>query len=125
MIQAKGGWHPSRCLVKANTEYDYSVSGEWQVDEDSEMVDADGHKDGKGRLIGMLFDDKSYELFGEPFELGVYGTWKAPADGQLVLRMSEPWKDINEENDGKMSFRIKYAGKGKPLTNPKKTSQTP
>ncbi len=125
VIKAKGGWQPSRCLVKAGTEYEYSATGEWKVGEDSELVDADGHEDGKGRLIGMLFDDESYELVGKPFELGVYGTWKAPADGQLVLRLNEPWKDINEENDGKLSFRIKFAGKGKPLTNPKKTSRTP
>lgn len=124
VIQAKGGWQPSRCVVKAGTEYEYSATGEWKIDKDSEPVDADGHKDGRGRLVGMLFDADAYELVGEAFELGAYGTWKAPADAQLFVRMNEPWQDIDDQNDGKVSFRIKFAGQGNPLVNPKESART-
>lgn len=123
VIQAQGGWQPTRCIVKEGTEYEYSASGKWKVGKDTELIDADGDKDGKGRLVGIIFDDDSYELVGKPFELGVYGKWTAPVDGQLFVRMNEPWKEIDEDNDGKVSFRIKYADKGKPLVNPKETSR--
>ena len=116
-ITAHGGWQASRCIVKKDQEYDYVAAGQWQVDEKSSLVDADGAPGGRGKLVGAIFDDDKYVL-GKPFELGTFGKWTAPADGQLVLRCQQPWTEITDEDAGKISFRIKVAGVGKPFEKP-------
>lgn len=113
-ITAHGGWQASRCIVKKGEEYDFLATGEWQIDEKSSLVNADGHADGRGKLVGAIFDDDKYKL-GKPFELGTFGKWTAPADGQLLLRCQQPWTEITDEDAGKISFRIKVAGAGKPF----------
>ncbi|MDA0588240.1 MAG: hypothetical protein O2820_04905 [Planctomycetota bacterium] len=117
-VSARGGWQPSRCVVKKDQEYDFMASGEWQSEEGSPLVSADGADDGRGKLVGAIFNDDTYAI-GKPFELGAFGTWTAPADGQLVLRCQQPWTEINEEDAGKLSFRIKIAGAGKAFEDPR------
>lgn len=116
-ISAHGGWQASRCLVRKDQQYDFAATGQWQVDEKSSLVDANGAADGRGKLVGAIFDDDSYEL-SKPFELGTAGTWTSPADGQLVLRCRQPWTEITDEDAGRISFRIKVAGAGKPFEEP-------
>lgn len=113
-IQSKAGWQASRCRVQAGTKYEYSASGKWQVDEEAELVDADGSEDGSGRLIGAIFDPKEYKL-SDPFELGAYGTFTAETDGELFLRCRDAWHKINDGNAGKMTVQIKLEGSGDPL----------
>ena len=122
-IQSKAGWQVSRCRVKAGTKYEYSASGKWQVDESSELVDADGAEDGSGRLIGAIFNRREYKL-GEPFELGAYGTFTPEADGELMLRCQDDWHKINDGNSGKMSVLIKLEGSGDPLPNLRNKGQS-
>ncbi len=117
-ILAKAGWQSSRCRVKSGTKYEYSATGEWQVDEAAEIVDADGAEDGSGRLLGAIFDSQKYEL-SEPFELGAFGTFTPETDGDLVLRCSDDWHKINDGNSGKMTVLIKLEGNGDPLPNPR------
>ncbi|MFT4559882.1 MAG: hypothetical protein ACI92S_005277 [Planctomycetaceae bacterium] len=116
-IQSKAGWQASRCRVKAGTKYEYSASGKWQVDENAELVDADGAEDGTGKLIGAIFNSKEYKL-GKPFELGAYGSFTPESDGELVLRCRDDWHKINDGNSGKMSVLIKLEGSGDPLRDP-------
>ena len=117
-IKSRGGWQATRCLVKKGTEYEFSAAGQWQTDGDSGLCNADGRDDGSGRLVGVLFDDDSYEL-GEPFEFGAYGRWTAPGDGQLFVRCQEDWHLIDDDNSGTLDFRIKFADRGKPLPDPR------
>ncbi|MHC4880554.1 MAG: hypothetical protein ACYTGL_29235 [Planctomycetota bacterium] len=117
-IEAQAGWQPTRCLVKKDTEYEFSAAGEWQTDEESGRCDADGRNNGTGQLVGILFDTDTYEL-GEPFELGVYGKWTAPRDGQLYVRCREDWHLIGDDNSGLVNFRIKFADRGRPLPDPR------
>jgi hypothetical protein len=116
-VNAKGGWQPSRCIVKKDTEYEYSASGVWRFQTDGDLIDADGVEGGKGKLVGVIFDDDNYG-FSEPFELGMFGTWTAPSSGKLYLRCRQPWKEINDEDTGRLSFKIKLKGNGKPLPKP-------
>lgn len=120
-VSARGGWQASRCIVKKGEDYDFMASGEWQFAEASPLVDADGADDGRGKLVGAIFNDDVYSV-GKPFELGAFGTWTAPADGRLVLRCQQPWTEIDEEDAGKLSFRIKIAGAGKAFEDPRTVS---
>jgi len=114
-IEARGGWQPSRLRVKQGEEYEFSASGTWQTKADDKAVSADGDASGKGRLVGILFND--YEL-SKPFELGAYGSFVAPGDGDLFLRCRDSWSEL-ADNDGRMSVRLKVKGKGLPLAPPK------
>jgi hypothetical protein len=69
---------------------------------ETEAVDADGQAGGRGRLVGIVFND--YEL-SEPFELGAECTFKAPMDGRLYLRCREKWGQI-AHNKGTINVQI-------------------
>ena len=122
-IQSKAGWQPSRCRVSAGTKYEYSATGQWQVDESAELVDADGGADGSGRLVGAIFDPDEYKL-SEPFALGAYGIFTPEADGELVLRCQDDWHKSNDGNSGKMSVLIKLEGLGDSLPDPRESTRS-
>jgi len=65
--------------------------------------------------MGIVFD--KYAL-SEPFELGAYGVFKSPTDGNLLLRCRDKWNEI-ADNSGTIRVRLKIAGRGKPLPKPK------
>lgn len=117
-IEAGEGWQPTRASVEAGLEYEYTTEGTWQVEKDGTELDADGDKEGKGKLVGVVFDN--YQL-SEPIELGAYGTFTAPAEGQLFLRCQDAWGSI-ADNKGKMEFQIreKQPEGEAPLPDPRK-----
>ncbi|MDB5386527.1 MAG: hypothetical protein JWM11_2173 [Planctomycetaceae bacterium] len=115
-IDAMRGWQPSRAIVSADEEYDFSVSGTWKTTTSGTPVNADGATDGNGKLEGVIFDD--YTL-SEPFELGTYGTFKAPKSGNLMLRCRDKWNEL-ADNNGKLQVKLKQTGKGNPLPKPEK-----
>lgn len=121
-IRSRAGWQASRCRVKAGTKYEYSATGTWQVDESTELVDADGAAHGTGKLVAAVFDPNEYAL-GEPFELGTYGAFTAETDGELVLRCNDEWHQIDDGNAGKMTVVIKLEGEGDPLPDPRERTQ--
>jgi hypothetical protein len=101
--------------VTDDQEYEYSVSGTWQTSKEGQPVTADGQDDGAGKLVGVIFND--YKL-SEPFELGAYGSFKPPMEGDLFLRCQDKWNEI-ADNKGKLNVRLKVKGKGNPLPMPK------
>jgi hypothetical protein len=120
-IEAGKGWQPSRLLVKSGKTYEYSAAGAWTLSKNGKPLSADGDLAGNGRLIGILFDD--YKL-GKPFDLGAYGKFTAPSDGQLLLRCKSKWTEL-ADNKGKMLVKLKFHGKGNPLPKPKVESPPP
>jgi hypothetical protein len=114
-IEAGRGWQPSRVLVKEGEEYEFSADGTWTTTKDGTAVDADGEESGAGKLVGILFHE--YQL-SEPFELGVYGSFTAPSDGNLLLRCHDQWGEI-ADNTGRMTVKIKAKDPNAPLPNPK------
>lgn len=118
-IDAGHGWQPSRLSVVGDEEYEYSAAGTWTLAKDSDPVGADGQSDGGGRLEGVILKD--YEL-GKPFDLGAYGSFVAPSDGDLYLRCKDNWVGL-VDNKGKMSVKLKVKGKGNPLPAPKATDK--
>jgi hypothetical protein len=122
-IDAGRGWQPSRLTVVKDEEYEYSVTGTWASGREvaNSNLTADGTADGKGRLTGILFQD--YKL-SDPFPLGEFGTFTAPADGDLYLRCQDDWASLGD-NKGKVVVKLKVKGKGKPLSPPKKEPEKP
>jgi hypothetical protein len=115
-INARNGWQCSRVSAEEGTEYDVAVEGTWRTAPDREFVSAQGHADGRGKLLGVIQAD-DYSL-SEPFEIPAYGTFKAPSTGKLYLRCGDAWHEI-ADNEGKVNVRIKLTGKGLPLPRPK------
>jgi hypothetical protein len=113
-IEARKGWQPSRLYVKAGKTYEYSAAGTWTLSKKGRSLTADGGVLGNGKLVGVLLDD--YKL-GKPFELGSYGTFTAPSDGQLLLRCNCKWTEL-ADNKGKVQVKLKFQGKGDPLPKP-------
>lgn len=114
-IEAARGWQSSRALLKKGEEYQFAASGNWKTAKGGEERDADGDSDGRGKLVACLFED--YEL-SAPFELGVYGSFTAPADGHLVVRCQDAWNEL-ADNSGKITLKIQQSGGNRPLPNPK------
>ncbi len=104
-IDAGRGWQSSRLQVQAGKDYSYAADGEWQVSKEDEQVTADGDAAGKGRLVGVLFND--YTL-GEPIEFGKEGRWTPETDGVLFLRCRDDWTSL-ADNSGTMTVRFRAA----------------
>lgn len=100
-VLAKRGWQATPIAVRAGRTYKIASEGTWKVDATTE-VDADGAKDGRGKLIATLFND--YELT-EPFELGKEGKFSPQKDGQIVFRCRDGW-DALADNEGKIRITI-------------------
>ncbi len=105
-VLAGRGWQPSGLTVSAGVEYEYTATGSWKLDKESDSVDADGGSEGAGRLVGVLMKD--YQL-GEEFPLGKEGSFQREEEGDLYLRCAGPWTSL-EDNTGRMRVRIKVKG---------------
>ncbi len=119
-IDAGHGWQPSKLTLVKGDEYEYSATGKWSIGPGGGSVSADGGDNAAGQLVGVVFDD--YEL-GEPFALGTYGSFTAPADGDLFLRCQDKWTEL-ADNKGKISVRLKLKDKGPPLPPPKDKAES-
>lgn len=115
-IEALRGWQPARIELVEGEEYEFQTTGTWNLAK-GESCDANGKPDGKGRLVGIVFDD--YKL-REPFDLGVDGTFTAKISGDLYLRCREPWGQLGD-NSGSVSvkFNLKKKEGDKPAADPK------
>jgi len=96
---ARYGWQASGIKLQDGQSYDYAAQGTWKVAATGEEVDANGNTDGTGRLLGVIM--REFQL-GEPFELGVRGSFVAPHDGDLYLRCGDAWNRI-ADNDGSIT----------------------
>ncbi len=106
-IDAKKGWQASRLLVKKDEAFSIKTSGVWKVQPEGEMLDATGQEDGKGKLIGIIFNN--YRI-SDPFLVSPEETFVAPHDGKLFLRCQDHWHEI-ADNVGSVTVQIKTAPK--------------
>ena len=114
-ILAKSGWQPTGVTCTAGEQYEFSAPGTWQPSKAAKEVSADGSASGEGRLVGVLMHE--FKL-GKPFPLGSYGTFEAPAEGNLYLRCQDKWNEL-ADNKGAITVKLKLAGRGAPLVRPK------
>jgi hypothetical protein len=113
-VDAGRGWQATGLSVTKDTEYEYAAKGTWKTARSGESVDANGEANGTGKLMGVIMKD--FKL-GEPFELGRFGSFAAPAEGNLYVRCREDFHEV-ADNVGKLTLTMKLKGKGDPLTDP-------
>jgi len=113
-ITARRGWQPSGVLVSPARTYEYSARGVWRTGKDQADGNADGKRDGSGRLEGVIL--KNFRL-SEPFPLGKYGTFRPPGEGELYLRCRDRWNSL-ADNRGSVKLSLKLSDKGPALTRP-------
>ncbi|VAX40255.1 hypothetical protein MNBD_PLANCTO02-1966 [hydrothermal vent metagenome] len=101
-IKANKGWQPSRLVIESGKEYQLTTDGTWKTKKGGTELTADGSKEEKGKLLGVIF--KNYEL-SQPFELGKEKTFVAPSDGKLFLRCEDKWNEL-ADNEGKITVTI-------------------
>lgn len=116
-INAQAGWQPTRAKLEEGQSYEFTSAGTWQLIENGPELTADGDEAGRGKLVGIIFND--YKL-SEEFEIGAYGEFTAPADGHLFVRTKDEWGAL-ADNDGRIEFQIREANPdGTPLPDPRK-----
>jgi hypothetical protein len=101
-IGAGRGWQPSGLSIRAGATYEYLATGVWQIAGGPEAVDADGDAQHRGRLVGVLMKDRK---LGEEFELGVKGSLRLEADGDLYLRCRNGWNELAGDH-GRITVRF-------------------
>lgn len=102
-VKAAAGWQPTKVKVIEGVSYDIVAQGKWQTSPNASATDADGDASGRGRLVGMVFQD--FEIHG-PFELGVKQSFVSPSDGHLFLRCQDNWTEL-ADNSGEIAVHIR------------------
>ena len=106
-VVAKYGWQATGLKLSAGQSYDVAAVGQWKIAADGSSCSADGDANGRGRLIGVVFND--YKLSG-PMELGVGKSFVAPVDGDLYLRCMDDWHTL-ADNDGELTVHLRMTPK--------------
>jgi hypothetical protein len=109
-IAAGRGWQPSGLTVRSGVPYEYTATGTCRIAGGPRKVDANGDHRGRGRLVGVLYDN--YQL-GTEFELGTEGSLQLPAGGNLYLRCRNAWNELAADS-GRLSVKLKLQGRSLP-----------
>ncbi len=109
-IAAKYGWQASGFKLKDGQSYDVAAQGEWKIAKQGAACSANGDAQGRGRLVGVIFDD--YKL-SKPIELGTRKSFVAPVAGNLYLRCLDDWHRL-ADNDGELTVHIRISPKPQP-----------
>ncbi|MEC7978854.1 MAG: hypothetical protein VX189_07965 [Planctomycetota bacterium] len=96
------GWQASGVEIDAGSKYQLLAEGEIRLAEGGVRVTADGDSQGRGCLMGVIFND--YQL-GEPFELGADCEFEAPSSGRLYLRVFDDYTSL-ADNGGKLEVTV-------------------
>ncbi|MDA1054965.1 MAG: hypothetical protein O3C40_31465 [Planctomycetota bacterium] len=102
-VVAARGFQASGVTVNRDTRYDYQTEGRWSLSADGQQTDADGGENRAGQLVGVVLDDRT---LGEPFLLGISGTFQPATSGNLYLRCHDAWNEISD-NTGQMTVTIR------------------
>ena len=106
--QVRDPWAEARARM---VEHEIVAGGAWQIAGQSEAVDSDGDRQGRGRLVGVLMKD--YQL-GPEFELGTKGSFQLDADGDLYLRCRNTWNELAGDR-GHVAVKFQLQGQGSSL----------
>ena len=104
-VKAKAGWQASRVLVDSGEAFEVVADGTWRIAAAGQPLDADGEKDGRGRLVAVVFADES---LSREIPLGRKTALESPAAGQLFLRCADAWTEL-ADNDGEVTVTIRRA----------------
>jgi len=104
-VKAKAGWQASRVMVDSGEAFEVVADGTWRIAAAGQPLDADGEKDGRGRLVAAVFADES---LSREIPLGRKTSLESPAAGQLFLRCADAWTEL-ADNDGEVTVTIRRA----------------
>jgi hypothetical protein len=117
-VAAGRGWQATGLTVRPGMQYAYAATGNWRISGSDAVVDANGVRGGRGRLVGVLMND--YRL-GDEFALGTEGTLHVSAAGNLYVRCRNAWNDLAEDS-GQIAVQFTLQGQGKSRSTSKTTS---
>lgn len=101
-IHARRGYQAARIVVEPGQEYEISGEGQWGVGAREADVDADGHPDGRGCLVGSLLRDTE---LSPAFRIGQRQIVNVQQDGQIYLRCQDALHEL-ADNRGSILVRI-------------------
>ncbi len=101
-VDAGRGWQASRLTVQAGRTYSLTTSGTWQLGSEDKPVDANGDKQGRGKLQAVILDD--YRLTATA-GLGTKATFRPSQDGKLFLRCGDDWGSL-ADNSGRITVSV-------------------
>ncbi|MCM2369500.1 hypothetical protein [Aporhodopirellula aestuarii] len=102
-IAAAYGWQASGVTLEKAVSYDIASVGTWKIAQDGSEYDADGDSDGRGKLVGVIFDD--FQL-SDPIPIGKLKRLEAVSDGQLYLRCQDDWNKL-ADNEGELTVHVR------------------
>jgi hypothetical protein len=102
-VKAAAGWQATGILVDQQTRYDVEAKGTWQLAPAAAPGNADGDRDGHGRLVAAIFHDFTLT---PAIPLGAKATLTAPASGQLFLRCADDWTQL-ADNEGEIAVAVR------------------
>jgi hypothetical protein len=102
-VKAAAGWQAGGVTLEKGATYRIEAEGTWRTAQAGEAVGPDGHADGRGRLVAVVFHDFTLE---PPVPLGARCEFKATADGRLFLRCDDDWTQL-ADNDGEVAVTIR------------------
>lgn len=102
-ISAAYGWQASGVTLEQGVSYDIAAVGNWSIAQDGSQYNADGDKDGRGKLVGAILKD--FQL-SAPFPIGKLKRFEAPSDGRLYLRCRDGWNKL-ADNEGELTVHFR------------------
>lgn len=102
-VQARYGWQATAVRLVEGQSYDVAATGQWKISAEGVDQDADGDKQNRGRLVGVIYAD--FKL-SEPLELGKRESFTASMNGDLFLRCRDDWNSL-EDNSGEMTVHVR------------------
>jgi hypothetical protein len=104
-ITAAFGWQASGVLLEKGESYDIAAVGNWKIAQDGSEYDADGDKDERGKLVGVILNDSQ---LSDPILIGKLKRFEAPSDGQLYLRCQDDWNKL-ADNEGELTVHFRLS----------------
>jgi hypothetical protein len=104
-VLAPRGYQAAGLRLRKGERVVYEATGQWRLAAASDAVDADGDRDGKGRLEAVVFDEGQ---LSSPLELGKSGEFAAPTGGRLYLRCRDSWGAL-ADNRGSIRVTLRPA----------------
>ena len=94
--------------------YEFAAEGKWRVDDYRTAVNADGWPRGEGRLVAAILCNEQGDgsrrgaslRLHRAFQLGRRGSFLAPQSGQLFVRCSDAWTQL-DDNQGECKLWLR------------------
>jgi len=104
-VKAKAGWQAGAVTVERGQRLEIGAAGSWRTAPAGRALDADGERDGRGRLVAAVLTDGDAFALSPEIPIGTRATLDAPAAGRLHFRCADEWTGL-ADNDGELEVTI-------------------